>query len=111
MGQDEELVTVSIAGPDEETLAQFVRHLVENQLAACGNIVTEARSIYRWEDAVSDEGEALVWIHTRRSLVGRIVEAADQYHPYEVPQVLAFPVVEAHPGYREWVLNSTSALT
>lgn len=105
---DVELVDVSIAGPDVEALAAFTRLLIEQRLAACGNIYPGVRSIYRWEGAVEDEGEAVVVLHTRADLVPKIVEAADKHHPYDVPQVLAVPVVGAHPGYRQWVIDSTT---
>ncbi|MEU0541167.1 divalent-cation tolerance protein CutA [Nocardia sp. NPDC005978] len=105
----DELVDVSIAGPDEDQLADFTRLLVEKRLAACGNIIPGVRSIYRWEGEIEEAEEALALLHTRRSLVPAIIEAANEHHPYDVPQVLAVPVSEAHPGYRQWVLDSTLA--
>jgi periplasmic divalent cation tolerance protein len=105
----DEIVDVSITAADAGWLAEFTRRLVEDRLAACGNIVPAIRSIYRWEDAVEDDAEALVVLHTRRSLVGEIIQRADVEHPYDTPQVIALPVVDAHPGYREWVLRETRA--
>lgn len=103
----DELVDVSITAPDAEWLAGFTRRLVEDGLAACGNILPGVRSIYRWSGAVEDEPEALVVLHTRRSHVAAIVERADREHPYETPHVLVHPVDDVHPGYRAWVLAST----
>jgi periplasmic divalent cation tolerance protein len=65
------------------------------------------RSIYRWEGAVHDEVEARVALHTRVSLVERIVARADAEHPYEVPCVLALPVAGGNPAYLEWVRAMT----
>ncbi|MGV9411761.1 divalent-cation tolerance protein CutA [Nocardia sp. NPDC003693] len=103
----DELVDVSIAGPDEEQLAAFTRLLVEQGLAACGNIIPRIRSIYRWQGEIEDEGEALVILHTRRSLVPAIIDAANEHHPYDVPQVIAVPMVGVHDGYARWVMDST----
>ncbi|AHH16041.1 putative divalent ion tolerance protein [Nocardia nova SH22a] len=103
----DEIVDVSITAGDVDWLAAFTRRLVEARLAACGNIIPSVRSIYRWDGAVHDDGEALVVLHTRKSLVPAIIERAAAEHPDDTPQVLAVPVVDAHPGYRQWVLDQT----
>jgi periplasmic divalent cation tolerance protein len=103
----EPIADVSITAESADWLADFTRSLVGDRLAACGNIVPQIRSIYRWEGAVEDDTEALVVLHTRQSLVPAIIERADREHPYDTPQVLAVPIVDAHPAYREWVLAST----
>ncbi|MTE14524.1 divalent-cation tolerance protein CutA [Nocardia aurantiaca] len=108
---EDELVDISITGPDEEKLAEFTRKLVDSRLAACGNIIPSIRSIYRWEGEVRDEREALVVLHTRQSLVKAIIDFADKEHPYDTPQVLAVPVTDVHPGYKQWVLDSTRQTT
>ncbi|WP_040789552.1 divalent-cation tolerance protein CutA [Nocardia paucivorans] len=106
---DDELVDVSVSSGDPEWLAGFTRRLVEARLAACGNIISGVRSVYRWDGRVHDDTENLVVLHTRRSLVPAIIERADAEHSDETPQVLAVPVVDAHPGYRQWVFDSTEA--
>jgi periplasmic divalent cation tolerance protein len=103
----DEIVDVSITAADAGWLAEFTRRLVEDRLAACGNIVPAIRSIYRWEGAIEDDAEALVVLHTRRSLVPRIVERTNLEHPYDTPQLMAVPVVDANPAYREWILRET----
>jgi periplasmic divalent cation tolerance protein len=103
----EQIADVSITAGSADWLAEFTRSLVDDRLAACGNIVPQIRSIYRWEGAVEDDTEALVVLHTRQSLVPAIIERADREHPYDTPQVLAVPIIDAHPAYRDWVLAST----
>jgi periplasmic divalent cation tolerance protein len=103
----EEIADVSITAESAEWLAEFTRSIVNDRLAACGNIVPSIRSIYRWEGAVEDDAEALVVLHTRQSLVPAIIERANREHPYDIPQVLAVPVIDANPAYRDWVLTST----
>lgn len=107
MADDDAIVDVSVTAEDPEWLAEFSRGLVDDRLAACGNIFSGVRSIYRWEGKVEDGREALLVLHTRRSLVSAIIERADIEHPDETPQILAVPVVEAHPGYQRWVLDET----
>jgi periplasmic divalent cation tolerance protein len=103
----EQIADVSITAESADWLAEFTRSIVNDRLAACGNIVPSIRSIYRWEGAVEDDNEALVVLHTRQSLVPAIIERANRDHPYDTPQVLAVPVIDSNPGYRDWVLAST----
>jgi periplasmic divalent cation tolerance protein len=104
---DEQLVDVSISAADADWLAEFTRKLVADRLAACGNIIPGVRSIYRWDNAIQDDVENLVVLHTRASLVPAIIDRANVEHPDDTPQVLAVPILDAHPGYRAWVLEET----
>jgi periplasmic divalent cation tolerance protein len=104
---DEQVCEVVITAADPEWLAGFTRRLVEDRLAACGQQSAAIRSIYRWEGAVHDDAEARVALHTRASLVDRIVARADAEHPYDVPCVLALPVVGGNPAYLDWVRAMT----
>ncbi|WP_280502131.1 divalent-cation tolerance protein CutA [Nocardia farcinica] len=104
---DDQIVDVTITADDPEWLAGFARSLVADRLAACGNIIPGVRSIFRWQGEIDDEAETLLVLHTRASLVPRIIERADAEHPYDTPQVLALPVAAAHPGYLRWVLAET----
>lgn len=103
-----DICEVVITAADADWLAQFTRRLVEDRLAACGHQIAAIRSIYRWDGAVQDDPEARVALHTRTALVDAIVARANAEHPYDVPCVIALPVVAANPAYAEWVLAETS---
>ena len=102
-----DICEVVITAADAEWLAGFTRRLIEERLAACGHQTPAIRSIYRWDGAVHDDPEARVALHTRLSLVDRIVERANTEHPYEVPCVIALPVIAGNPAYLEWVRAET----
>jgi periplasmic divalent cation tolerance protein len=104
---EEEFCEVVVTADDADWLAGFTRTLVEERLAACGHTTTTIRSIYRWQGAVHDETEARVALHTRRSLVETIVARAADLHPYDVPCVIALPIVGGNPGYLDWVAAAT----
>jgi periplasmic divalent cation tolerance protein len=106
---DEEYCEVVITGPDAEWVAGFTRTLVEERLAACGHNLAVIRSIYRWDGAVQDESEARVALHTRRSLVPEIAERTAELHPYDVPCVIALPLVGGSRAYLEWIWSETRA--
>ena len=63
--------------------------------------------MYRWEGAVHDEAEARVALHTRRSLVPEVVARTAELHPYDVPCVIALPLVGGNPEYLRWVVRET----
>ena len=96
-----------VTGADAEWLAEYTRTLVEERLAACGHQLAAVRSVYRWEGAVHDEPEARVALHTRRSLVPAIVARTAELHPYDVPCVIALPVLDGNPDYLRWILGET----
>jgi periplasmic divalent cation tolerance protein len=104
---DEEFCEVVVTADDADWLAGFTRTLVEERLAACGHHVAPIRSVYRWQGAVHDETEARVALHTRRSLVSAIVDRTRELHPYDVPCVIALPLVAGDPAYLEWVAAET----
>ena len=104
---DPECCEVVVTGPDADWLAGYTRTLVEERLAACGHQLTAIRSVYRWEGEVHDEPEARVALHTRRALVPEIVEHVTAVHPYDVPCVIALPLVGGAPDYLAWVRAET----
>ena len=104
---DIECCEVVITADDADWLAGFTRALVEERLAACGHLTTPIRSLYRWEGRVHDETESRVALHTRRELVPAIVERTRRDHPYDVPCVIALPLVDGGPDYLRWVVQET----
>ena len=104
---EHECCEVVVTAADADWLAGFTRTLVEERLAACGHLLGAIRAIYRWEGAVHDEPEARVALHTRRSLVDEVVARTAQLHPYEVPCVIAMPLVGGEPAYLRWVHEQT----
>jgi periplasmic divalent cation tolerance protein len=103
---DEEFCEVVVTADDADWLAGFTRTLVEERLAACGH-VSPIRSVYRWDDEVHDGPEARVALHTRRSLLPAIVARTSELHPYDVPCVIALPLVGGSPDYLRWLAAET----
>jgi len=106
-----EVCEVVVTGPSEKWIGDFTRELVEARLAACGHIIPNIRSIYRWAGSIHDEAEARVALHTRESLVPMIIEQANKTHPYEVPCVIVLPMRGGNPQYLAWVVAETGGAT
>jgi periplasmic divalent cation tolerance protein len=99
-------VVVLITTPTSEAAAEIARALVEEGLAACGNVIPAIRSIYRWEGKVQDDAEALLVIKTERRLVPAVKERLPVLHPYQVPELLVLPVEDGLAPYLEWIAKS-----
>jgi periplasmic divalent cation tolerance protein len=104
----EPICEVIITANDEDWLINFTTSLVQDRLAACGHHAAPIRSIYRWGGSVHHDREIRVALHTRASLVPAIIDRARRDHPYEVPCVLALPVVTGNPDYLAWVVQETT---
>ena len=108
MSDQPQIVDVTITGPDPDWLADHTRSLVEQRLAACGNIIPTIRSIYRWQGEIEDEPEAYVILHTRAEHVPEIIRQTNEAHPYDTVHILATAVVEADEQYASWVVGETA---
>jgi periplasmic divalent cation tolerance protein len=84
---------------DAERLA---RALVEGRLAACVNIVPGARSFYHWKGQIDSGVECLLIIKTSRPLFPALCAEMEKLHSYEVPELLAVPVVAGAENYLGW---------
>jgi periplasmic divalent cation tolerance protein len=81
--------------------------LVEEKLVACVNIIPQLTSIYWWENKVCSESESLLMMKTPQRLVPRVMQRIPEIHPYDVPEILAYPIEHAHPPYATWVHDVT----
>src|SRR5438445_13158997 len=88
----------------EEDARRLVTALVEERLVACGTLVPGARSIYRWEGELTDEGEVLVVLKTDASKWDALAASVRDQHPYAVQELLALPL-------EGWVDSSLAWLT
>ena len=93
----------------EEQAARLARHLVEQRLAACVNILPHVRSIYRWNEKVEDSGEWMLVIKSRRDLFLALRAEIEKVHSYEVPEIIALPVVEGSEAYLGWLDHELKA--
>ena len=103
-----DLVIVLTTVPAGETGDRLARTLVEEQLAACVNVLAPMRSTYRWRGAVESEAEQQLVVKTRRSLVPRLTARLTALHPYELPEILVLDVAQGADAYLAWVRDSTS---
>ena len=102
-----EFVLVLVTVPDSEIAHRISNVLVGEKLAACVNIVPGIRSVYAWKGEICNEGELQCLIKTRRSLFAVVRGRVKDLHPYQVPEIVALPLVEGNAEYLEWLRDNT----
>jgi len=95
---------------DEEEAGRLARALVEARLAACVNIVSRVRSVYRWHGAVEQAEECLLVIKSSRELFEELTRTLTAAHSYELPEAVAIPIVEGSGAYLEWIGQNLKAV-
>lgn len=103
----EDALVVLVTAPSPDQAAELARALVEERLAACGNVLPAIRSIYRWEGKIHDDAEALLVLKTTRGRFEALRERVIALHPYDVPEVLALPVEAGSAPYLAWLAAET----
>ncbi len=95
--------------PNRAAAEKLADALVEKRLAACVNILSPCRSVYRWQGAVQREEEHPVLIKTTREAYAALEAQIRALHPYELPEIIAVPIERGLPAYLDWVNAETAA--
>jgi len=108
MAEPSSACVVLVTCGNEEAATALATALVSERLAACGNIVPGVRSVYRWQGAVQYDAEVLLLLKTVTALVPALSARVRELHSYEVPEVLALPILGGLPAYLAWIEESTN---
>ncbi len=99
------VVYITASGENSRDLAGA---LVREKLAACVNRIPGVESTYTWEGRVERDTEDLLIVKTRTDLFDRLKEQVQALHGYDVPEIIAVPIVEGSESYLEWMAASLS---
>jgi periplasmic divalent cation tolerance protein len=98
------VIQCTAASRDE---AQRIAHaLLEAKLAACASLVAGVESHYWWKGAIESASEVLLLIKTTRERFDAVRGTILEHHSYEVPEIIALPVVTGHEPYLRWLEES-----
>jgi periplasmic divalent cation tolerance protein len=100
------IVVLVTCGSEEEAL-KIAHSLIGNHLAACINLVSPVRSIYRWEGKILDEKEWILIIKTQKDRFKKLEKEVRSLHSYAVPEIIGLPVVEGSSSYLKWLEGMT----
>ncbi len=94
---------VFMTAPNKQEAVKIVRTLLEERLIACANILDSVHSLFRWKGKIEEEKEVLVLMKSQKSLFKKLSKRVTELHSYDVPEILALPIVEGSQSYLDWM--------
>ena len=102
-------ILVMMTAPDKSTARKIAGVLIEKKFAACVNISPSWVSIYRWEGEIQEDSEVLMLVKTTSGLFDdQLVPCIQELHPYDLPEVIALPILAGEKNYLSWVVEEAS---
>jgi periplasmic divalent cation tolerance protein len=98
----ERLIVLITAGSHDEA-ERIARTLVAKMLAACVNVIPGVTSVYRWEGEIQSDQEWLLVVKSQRDVLNELVECVQGLHSYDVPEIIALPLVGGSDAYLRWL--------
>ena len=98
-----EYIQITTTTPSRELAQQIAETLVEKKLAACVQVSGPITSTYEWKGKVENEEEWYCAIKTRKDLFREVEESIETLHSYEVPEIIALPILDGSPAYLAWI--------
>lgn len=102
--KDPIIVIVTVSSEDEAK--SIGQSLIEKRLAACVNTVSGLKSLFVWKEKMYNENEILLLIKSRRDLLHKIITLVKELHSYDVPEVIALPIIGGSEDYFKWMEES-----
>jgi periplasmic divalent cation tolerance protein len=100
--QNDYIVVYITAGNSEEA-GRIARRLLEERLAACVNTISGVDSKFWWKDRLEEARETALIVKTKAVLLPDIIEAVKKLHSYELPEIIALPIIGGSREYLEWI--------
>jgi periplasmic divalent cation tolerance protein len=98
---------VLITAGNREEARKIAELLVNEKKAACVNIVADVDSLFRWKGKVESARESLLLVKTTAALLPELIGLVKEIHSYEVPEIIAFPIVGGSEDYLQWLDSAT----
>jgi periplasmic divalent cation tolerance protein len=99
-------IIVLITAGSEEEAHKIAALLVRDKKAACVNSVPGVDSLFRWKGKIDSARENLLLVKTRESLLSEIIGLVKQVHSYELPEIIALPIIGGSEEYLKWLDNA-----
>jgi len=96
-------IVVIMTTSNKEEAEKIVRSLLKERLIACANILGPVSSLFWWQGKIDEAKEFLVFMKSHKSLFERLSERVREIHSYDVPEIVALPIIEGSPPYLDWL--------
>ena len=94
------MIVTTSSKQEAEEIAQ---HLLRERLIACANIIGPVSSLFHWSGKIEKAEEYLIFMKSRKDLFEKVAETVKALHSYEVPEILALPIVKGSKAYIDWL--------
>jgi len=101
-------IIVMVTGGSVRECKKIARHLLDQRLIACANVIPMVRSLYRWQGKIADEKECLMILKSARQHFPSLRAEVEKLHSYSVPEVIALPIIDGAPNYLNWIAESVA---
>ena len=101
-------VQVTTTLPDRAAADALALLMVEERLAACAQVTGPISSTYRWRERVETAAEWYCHLKTTAAVLPALIGRIRALHSYEVPEIVAVPLVEGDPAYLRWIEESVA---
>lgn len=101
------MIVVYVTAKNLNEAKKIARGLINKRLAACVNIIKEVTSLFFWAGKIDNVRECLLIIKSRKSLFNALKKEVKKLHSYEVPEIIALPVLKSETQYKKWVYEVT----
>lgn len=101
-------VLVLTTFPDLDIATRLAQEIVQTRLAACVNILPQAKSVYMWQGKQCMDSEYVVFMKTTESRYQKLQSFIQSQHPYELPEIIATPITQGLDDYLDWMAKSVS---
>jgi len=81
--------------------------LLEKKLIACSNIINDMKSSFWWKGNIQNENEVMIIAKSRKVHLENIIADVKSLHSYDVPEILAIPILGGNPDYLDWMIEET----
>jgi len=94
---------IFVTAPDKKQARQIANKLIKTKLAACVNIIPGVESLFSWKGKIDSAKELLLIIKSEKSKLPKIIKTVKSLHSYEVPEIIALPIIAGNKEYLRWI--------
>ncbi len=99
-------IIIYITFPNKKEASVIVEQLLNHKYIACANVVDHIESHYWWKGAIDETDEVMAIIKTTHDRFGKVSELVKELHPYDVPEIIAVPIIDGSSEYLQWITDS-----
>lgn len=99
-------IVIFVTAVHKQEAEHIAKQLLKNKLAACVNIVPKVESLFWWKGKIDHAEEALLIIKSKRTKLNKIIKLVKSLHTYQVPEIIALPIIGGYKPYLRWLDDS-----